>query len=109
MSRLTAILLLTALSACHRAGEDELQAKALMATKCSACHVIPGIATAHGHVGPSLTGISDRALLAGTIPNTPDNLRAFLLHPQKSAPGGAMPELSLTPHQADVIGRELSK
>lgn len=95
------------LTACHRTESESARIEPLIAAQCGGCHVVPGIATARGHVGPSLAGIAGRQFLAGTIPNTPRNMQAFLLHPQAMAPGGAMPELGLSPAQADAISRRL--
>lgn len=41
---------------------------------CGSCHTIPGIRTATGMVGPPLLYFSRRTLIAGELPNTPDNL-----------------------------------
>lgn len=82
-------------------------AQQLIATKCAACHVVPGIRIAQGRVGPSLAGLANRQYIAGRLPNTPANLRAFLLHPQTVQPGGAMPELGLSQQQADAIAHYL--
>jgi cytochrome c2 len=104
MSRLIVLLSLLALAACGPDGSIHAEAKALIAANCAACHVVPGVATAQGRVGPSLVGIAKRQVLAGTLPNTPTNLRRFLAHPQSVQPGGAMPELGLTNRQAQIIG-----
>jgi len=109
MPRLIALLALGALAGCsHPAADRRAAAKALIAAHCAACHVIPGVATARGQVGPPLAGIARRQIIAGRLPNTPENLRRFLLHPQSVQPGGAMPELGLTPAQAAVIVDYLS-
>src|SRR5512133_2351545 len=62
---------------------------------CDACHTIPGIATARGLVGPPLTGIAARVYIAGRLPNTPDNLVAWIEHPHQVDPKTAMPELGI--------------
>lgn len=99
--------LMLALAGCSGADKDQVT-KQLIATHCAACHVVPGIRSAQGHVGPSLAGLATRQYIAGRLPNTPTNLRAFLLHPQAVQPGGAMPELGLTSQQADAIARYLA-
>src|SRR4051812_15802160 len=43
---------------------------------CGACHEIPGVPGADGKVGPPLTGVAGRVIIAGRLPNTPQNLRA---------------------------------
>ena len=103
MPRLIAVLALALVAACSRAPGEHAHAKALIASQCAACHTVPGVTSAHGNVGPSLTGFAQRAIIAGRLPNTPANLRAFLLHPQKVQPGGAMPEMGLTPDQTAAI------
>lgn len=67
---------------------------------CGACHVIPGIRGAVAWVGPPLTEWSRRGYVGGRLPNTPENLVAWLLDPRAISPGSAMPSLGLTPMQA---------
>jgi cytochrome c1 len=102
MPRLTLILALMALSACSRSN-GHTEARALIAAQCAACHTIPGVEAARGQIGPPLAGFAKRQTIAGRLPNTPANLRRFLLHPQSVQPGGAMPELNLTPRQAAAL------
>jgi cytochrome c1 len=102
MPRVIVILALVALAACSRSN-GHAEAKALIAAQCAACHTIPGVGEARGQVGPPLTGFAQRQTIAGRLPNTPANLRRFLLHPQSVQPGGAMPELNLTPRQAAAL------
>ena len=49
---------------------------------------------ADGQVGPPLTGIASRAIIAGTVPNTPENLLRWIENPQAIQPGVAMPPLA---------------
>jgi len=107
MPRLTGLLLIAGLAACGRATDHHADAKALIAAQCAACHTIPGVAGARGQVGPPLAGFAKRLTIAGRLPNTPGNLRYFLLHPQAVQPGGAMPEMGLTPAEADAIAAYL--
>ncbi|HEU0095474.1 MAG TPA: c-type cytochrome [Rhizomicrobium sp.] len=103
MPRLIALLPLVALAACGRTPDRFAEAKKLIGEQCAACHTVPGVAAAHGNIGPPLRGIGTRQIIAGKLPNTPENLRRFIQHPQSVEPGGAMPELGLTPQQAAVI------
>lgn len=103
MSRLIALLALVPLTACGRSDDPHAAAKQLIASQCAACHIVPGVPVAHGQVGPTLAAITRRQIIAGKLPNTPANLRAFLEHPQSVVPGGAMPELGLSPRQARII------
>ena len=87
-------------------GSDAAQlreAKALIAANCAACHRVPGVATAQGRVGPSLAGISRQQIIAGHFANTPENLTAWIEHPQHFLPGDAMPEMGLSHEQARKI------
>jgi cytochrome c2 len=63
---------------------------------CRHCHTIPGVANARGKVGPPLDRLSQRVYLAGTLPNTRDNLVRWILAPQDVKPGSAMPDLGVT-------------
>jgi cytochrome c2 len=63
---------------------------------CGACHQIPGIAGANGLVGPPLTLMGRRIFVAGLLRNTPQNLAAWVLEPQRFVPGNAMPSTGLT-------------
>lgn len=74
---------------------------------CGACHSIPGVAKASGQVGPPLDGIGRRAVLAGKLPNTPENLMGWIRNPQGVAPGTAMPELGVTERDARDIAAYL--
>ena len=75
---------------------------------CATCHVIPGIAGAAAHVGPPLARMGERGLLTGTIPNTRENLVAWLRAPQRVHRDSAMPDLSLTERDARDIAAYLA-
>ncbi len=76
---------------------DVLQApQAFAKYGCGTCHAIPGIPGADGMVGPTLEHFSERSLLAGRLPNTPDNLMQWIQHPQHVHPGSDMPEMGVT-------------
>jgi cytochrome c len=66
---------------------------------CGACHIIPGIYTARGLVGPPLFYFGRRTIIAGELPNTPDNLVRWIRNPQSIEPGTAMPNLGVTEDQ----------
>ncbi len=74
--------------------------KQLFAAKgCIACHVAPGVPGASGTIGPNLTGIGDparRPQLAGSLPNTDDNLKRWIKDPQGVKSGTMMPNLNLS-------------
>ena len=62
---------------------------------CGGCHSITGRAT-DNRFGPDLTHFgSRRTIAAGTLPNTRDDLAAWLRDPQAIKPGNKMPNLEL--------------
>ncbi|MFY3549606.1 c-type cytochrome [Achromobacter insolitus] len=65
--------------------------------------VIPGIAGARHHVGPSLAGIAQRPYIAGGVPNTPASMERWLRDPAAFKPGTAMPDLGLGAQEARDI------
>jgi mono/diheme cytochrome c family protein len=67
---------------------------------CHGCHIIPGITGPDVHVGPSLAAFGKRPLIAGTIPNTPENLVSWLRAPQSLRPQSLMPDLGVTEQHA---------
>jgi cytochrome c oxidase subunit II len=69
--------------------------EAFLADGCGACHQIRGT-PAHADVGPDLTHLRTRMMLAaGTIPNDTAHLAAWIADPQHSKPGNRMPALDL--------------
>jgi cytochrome c oxidase subunit II len=67
-----------------------------MSSQCASCHRIAGT-QAQGTVGPDLTHVATRTTLAaGTIPNTPAELAAWISNPQAIKPGDRMPDLGLS-------------
>lgn len=70
---------------------------------CVNCHTVRG-AAATGKFGPDLTHLMSRTTLAsGMIPNTRENLRAWLKDPQAIKPGSLMPAMQLTDGQLDAL------
>ncbi len=74
---------------------------------CAACHTVPGVAGAHGNVGPPLTRFGDRVFIAGMLPNTPPNLVRWIRDPQGVIPGNAMPNMRVTEAEARDIAAYL--
>lgn len=74
---------------------------------CGSCHVIPGVRTARGMVGPPLLYYSRRTIIAGELPNTPENLVTWIKNPVAVEPETAMPNLGLTDAQAKDIAAYL--
>ncbi|HEX8968943.1 MAG TPA: cytochrome c oxidase subunit II [Chloroflexota bacterium] len=70
---------------------------------CPACHTITGT-QAQGKVGPNLTHLASRGVIAGSIlPNTAADLRTWLKDPPAVKPGSIMPNLGLNDHELDVL------
>jgi cytochrome c len=106
-----ALVLLAALSACGIDSDSRIAAAAtggnpqkgralIRSYGCGACHDIPGVPGAAGTVGPPLSRIALRSYIAGHIGNTPENLMAWIRHPQQLEPGVVMPEMGVTQEDA---------
>ena len=68
-----------------------------MRLPCAGCHTIRGT-QANGIVAPDLTNFGSRQTFGGdTVPNTPDNLKAWIRDAQMYKPGALMPPLDLSP------------
>ena len=99
--RLTLVFFAFLLAACAEKpaalGGDPEQGKLLLRQYgCGTCHEIPKVATADGKVGPPLTRLAKRVYLAGSIPNTPENLSRWIQAPQEFEPRTAMPDMGVT-------------
>jgi len=89
-------------------GGNPSQGRDVIASKgCGSCHVIPGIHNAKGLVGPPLVFFSRRTMIAGELPNSPENLVRWLKDPPSVEPGTAMPDLGLTDQQAQDVAAYL--
>jgi cytochrome c2 len=106
MRRLIMLLFATTLCGCQQDTHFDV-AKALIAERCSVCHVVPGVNGANGMIGPSLAGIAKQEIIAGHFPNTPEDMTRWILHPQLMLPGNAMADTGLSPAQAQQIVRYL--
>lgn len=66
---------------------------------CINCHTVAGT-VANGRYGPDLTHLMSRdTLAAGAMPNTPQNLKAWIDDPNTFKPGSLMPAMHLTDRQ----------
>ncbi|NIJ33377.1 c-type cytochrome [Sphingomonas oligoaromativorans] len=63
---------------------------------CGSCHWIAGVAEANGTVGPPLSHFGSQQMIAGALPNSPDNLTRYLLSPESVVKGNVMPNQHLT-------------
>jgi cytochrome c oxidase subunit II len=73
-----------------------------MTSTCAGCHTIRGT-TATEQLGPDLTHVATRETLAGTLPNTTEDLRLFVRDPQRAKPGAAMPPTELSATELDAL------
>jgi cytochrome c len=80
---------------------------AIEAYGCGGCHQISDVDEATGRVGPSLHDLEDRRYIAGTLPNTPDDLIRWIEDPQGVQPGTLMPNLGVTDQAARDIAAYL--
>jgi cytochrome c len=84
-------------------GDPESGKRAIRHHGCGTCHEIPGVGGATSHVGPSLEHIGARLYLAGRLPNTADQLIAWIRHPQSVEPGNVMPDMGISEADARDI------
>jgi cytochrome c oxidase subunit 2 len=90
-----------------QAGPAADGAAVFAASACVGCHTVRGVSS--GVIGPDLTHFGGRATLAaGLLPNTVDNVTAWILDPPRIKPGVKMPALGLTEAQARAIAVYLS-
>ena len=74
-----------------------------MQTRCAGCHAVRGTDAA-AQIAPDLTHIATRSTLgAGTLPNTPENLAAWIRDPQRVKPGNQMPPNPLTDEDLQAL------
>ncbi len=63
---------------------------------CGSCHAIDGWGKPKGHVGPPLSGVGERSMIAGELPNTPENMIRWIENPQAIEPNTKMPNLGVS-------------
>jgi cytochrome c2 len=88
-------------------GDPDRGRVAIKLRSCGGCHQIPGVPGARGKVGPPLTAFAGRAIIAGRLPNTPDNLKLWVRDPHAVDPQTAMPATGVTPPEAADIAAYL--
>jgi cytochrome c oxidase subunit 2 len=70
---------------------------AFLAAGCGACHTVRGV-VATASVGPDLTHLASRTTIAaGTLPNTPEHLLAWITSPNHAKPDVRMPPYASLP------------
>jgi cytochrome c len=88
-------------------GDAERGKQAIRQNACPTCHVIPGISEANGLVGPPLDRFAGRVYVGGVMPNTPDNLVAWIMDPPSIDPLTAMPASGVSEAEARDIAAYL--
>jgi cytochrome c oxidase subunit II len=77
--------------------------RAFLGSPCVGCHTIRGTEAA-GTLGPDLTHVASRdTLAAATIPNTRENLLAWITNSQDIKPGNLMPPMELPAEELRAI------
>ena len=72
-------------------------------TACLNCHTVRGT-VGNGLYGPDLTHLMSReTIAAGSVPNTPETLRAWVRDPNALKPGALMPAMQLDDHKLDAL------
>jgi cytochrome c1 len=75
---------------------------------CGSCHTIPGVIGAQGLLGPPLTGVGNRVYLTGVLLNNSDNMALWIQNPQAVNQLTVMPNLHVTPGDANDIASYLT-
>jgi len=71
---------------------------------CIACHTITGVPQARGTVGPNLTHVGSRTMVAGAmLPNTEEWLRRWITNAPYLKPGSLMPAMPLPDDQVAAL------
>lgn len=70
---------------------------------CGSCHHLTYVRKATGEDGPPLDDPEVRAVIAGKLSNTPDNLQRWIEDPQAVTPGTGMPDLHVSNRDARDI------
>ncbi len=70
---------------------------------CGSCHTISGVAGANGQVGPILNQLDKQMYIAGILPNSWQNLVAWIQNPQAIKPHDIMPDLGVSEAEARDI------
>jgi cytochrome c oxidase subunit 2 len=92
------------LPAAEPPGQDAMRGRQLfLSSNCAQCHTVRGT-EAVGALGPDLTHVGSRSLLAaGTVVNQPALLSAWIVDPQSLKPGTTMPSSKLPPDDVRAL------
>jgi len=100
------------LAGCAPAPDDAAAARGqqlLARYHCGSCHSIPGVAAARAQLAPSLQAYGRRSYIAGRLPNRPDTLARWVADPAAVIPGTLMPNMGVSPADADDMAAYLSR
>ena len=75
---------------------------------CHGCHNVPGIAGSDVHVGPPLSGIARRKLIAGAVPNTEEQMVLWIRDPRSIDAQTTMPSMQVNEQDARDIAAFLA-
>jgi cytochrome c oxidase subunit II len=73
-----------------------------MSHACASCHTIAGT-SAGGRIGPDLTHIASRLVVAASVPNVHGELQGWVADPQGMKPGNRMPRVPLSPDDLEDV------
>jgi len=90
-----------------RSGDPAAGRVLIQRVGCGACHVIPGVSGPRGRVGPPLEGFAARRLIAGRLPNRPQELALWVRNAPALDPGAGMPPMPLDEQQARDVAAYL--
>jgi hypothetical protein len=74
---------------------------------CDSCHRIEGLVGPHTFVGPALHEYQRRKFIAGTLPNTPQNLVRWIVDPRAVSALTLMPDMGVPEAHARVMAQYL--
>lgn len=84
-------------------GDPARGAPAVARYGCGSCHTIPGVAGAHGLVGPALGGVRNRVYIAGVLTNNASNIERWIEKPHAINQRTVMPDLGVSDRDAADI------
>lgn len=92
------------LPAAEPSEQDAIRGRQLfLSSNCAQCHSVRGTG-AMGTLGPDLTHVGSRSLLAaGTVANEPAKLAAWIVDPQSLKAGSTMPSSKLAPDDVRAL------
>ncbi|MBC8055199.1 MAG: cytochrome c, partial [Rhizobiales bacterium] len=97
-----------AASAVARAPSVERGRDAITQYACNACHTVPGVTGSNVNVGPPLAGMARRSLIAGAVPNTPEQMVRWMQDPRSIDPETTMPAMQVNDEDARDIAAFLA-